>query len=108
MRHFFITIHLPIINSSEQVKLIPIKVESYSGYKADEHPNCFYLENRRFEITEISDRWYQSDTSTGFPVSDYFKVWTDGNIKCIIKHELESDQWFLVATDELLIPFSSN
>jgi len=87
---------------------IPIKVECHSGYKADEYPICFYLENNKFEIKEISDRWYQALPSPNLPVADYFKVCTVGNTKYIIKHELKSDQWFLITTNEPIIRFSSN
>ncbi len=35
---------------------VPIKVECYSGSKADEYPKCFYWGNRKYEIKEILDR----------------------------------------------------
>jgi len=76
-------------------KLIPIKVECHSGFKADEYPKCFYRDNNRIEITEITDRWYQGDANPEWPVSNYFKVITaDGN-QYIIKHELTEDNWYL-------------
>ena len=86
--------------------MIPIKVESHSGYKADEYPICFFLENTKFEITEVSDRWYQAEPSPGLPVADYFKVCTAGNLEYIIKHELINDKWFLVINEEPVIRFS--
>jgi len=76
-------------------KLIPIKVECHSGFKADEYPKCFYRDNNRIEITEITDRWYQGDANPEWSVSNYFKVITaDGN-QYIIKHELTEDNWYL-------------
>ena len=76
-------------------KLIPIKVECHSGFKADEYPKCFYRDNNRIEITEITDRWYQGDANPEWLVSNYFKVITaDGN-QYIIKHELTEDNWYL-------------
>jgi len=90
------------------VKLIPIKVECHSGFKADEYPVCFYLENVKIEIKEISDRWYQAKPTPDWPVADYFKVSTADNMKYIIKHELKSDEWFLVSKEELIIRFSAN
>ena len=90
------------------MKLVPIKVECHSGYKADEYPVCFYLEHIKYAIEEISDRWYQADPSPDLPVADYFKVCTAEEMKYIIKHELESDHWFLVAIDEPVIRFSYN
>lgn len=90
------------------MSMLPIKVECHSGYKADEYPICFYLENTKFEITEVSDHWYQAEPSPGLPVADYFKVCTAGNLEYIIKHELLSDKWFLVITKEPVIRFSCN
>jgi len=90
------------------MNLIPIKVECHSGYKADEYPICFYWENIKFEIKEISDRWYQAHPTPDWPVADYFKVCTADNTKYIIKHELKSDQWFLVTLEAPIIRFSSN
>jgi hypothetical protein len=76
-------------------ELIPIKVECHAGYKADEYPICFYLDDERFVIQEIKDRWYQGDRDPACPVSDYFKVATAGGRSFIIKHELGNDKWFL-------------
>ena len=90
------------------MKLIPIKVECHSGFKANEYPVCFYLENVKIEIKEISDRWYQAKPTPDWPVADYFKVSTADNMKYIIKHELKSDEWFLVSKEELIIRFSAN
>jgi hypothetical protein len=77
------------------MKLIPIKVECHSGFKADEYPKCFYCNNDKFEIREIADRWYQSDNNPEWPVSNYFKVNTTDGKQYIVKHDLESDKWFL-------------
>jgi len=63
-------------------RLIPIHVESHSGYKVDEYPKCFYREGKRFDILEITDRWYQTDRDPESPAADYFKVITaDDQVK---------------------------
>lgn len=78
------------------MELTPVKVESYSGYKADEFPKCFYLNDAKYEIEEITDRWYQIESSnSGFPPADYFKVTADSGNTFIIKHDLEHEKWFL-------------
>lgn len=74
----------------------PIEVKSYSGYKADECPLSFVWNGINYEIEEITDRWYQSDPSVEWLVINYFKVRTPTGMLCIIKHEIEIDQWFLV------------
>jgi len=77
------------------IKLIPIEVECHSGFKADEYPKCFFLNNSRFEISRITDRWYQGDSNPEYPVSNYFKVETTNGEQFIIKHDLNSDKWHL-------------
>jgi len=90
------------------MKLIPIKVDSHSGYKADDYPVSFYLDKIKYEIKEISDRWYQAQPATDGPIANYFKVRTASKKEFMIKHELKSDQWFLVTTEEPLIRFFAN
>ncbi len=77
------------------IKLIPIEVECHSGYKADEYPKYFSRDDKRYEIREITDRWYQGETNPEFPASNYFKVETTNGDQYIIKHDLESDKWYL-------------
>ncbi|HAH25484.1 MAG TPA: cytoplasmic protein [Prolixibacteraceae bacterium] len=88
--------------------LIPIIVECHSGYKAGEYPTSFYWLNIRYEIQEISDRWYQAHSTPEQPVANYFKVRTASKQVYILKHELDSDNWFLVNPGKLEFGFSSN
>ena len=74
---------------------IEVNVECYSGYKADEYPKCFYLNNDRYEISEISDRWYQTENRGGLPNSDYFKILTEQGSQYVLRHDLKQDTWFL-------------
>jgi len=74
---------------------IPITVECHAGYKADEYPTWFYREGKKFEIIEITDRWCQADRDPQFPVSNYFKVKTASGRICILKHDLQQDEWYL-------------
>lgn len=90
------------------MNLIPIKVECHAGYKSDEYPICFSMGNIKFEIMEIADRWYQAKATPDWPVADYFKVRTVGKSIYILKHELDSDQWFLVTSDDPLTWISAN
>ena len=74
----------------------PIEVRSYSGFKANEHPLSFVWSGKSYEIEEITDRWYQSDPTVYWLVINYFKVKTTAGMECLIKHDIEIDQWFLV------------
>lgn len=81
--------------------LVPIEVECYAGYKADEHPKRFYCTGIKFEITEIIDRWYQGEPSPG-PPANYFKVRTKDGKQYILKQEQGSGKWFLFIRGETL------
>ncbi len=69
-----------------------IKVETYSGYKADERPLAFYLGQQRLEVIEVTDQWYD-------PHSIYLRVSaSDGNMY-ILRHNQDplEDSWTLEA-----------
>ncbi len=77
------------------MELVAVRVESYSGYKADEYPKSFYWNNTRFEVQEVIDHWYQGDPDPDFPISDYFRISTASGTQYIIKHDIDSDVWYL-------------
>jgi hypothetical protein len=78
------------------IELIPVSVECYSGYKADEYPKCIIREGVRLPILQVIDRWYQRENISGFPAADYFKAGMEDGSQCIIKHDLDNDTWYLV------------
>ena len=47
-----------------------IEVVAYSGYKANERPISFTVDNREVEVRDITDRWYDVE-------HDNFKVLGD-------------------------------
>jgi hypothetical protein len=46
---------------------LPIYVDAYSGYKANERPRKFVLDEEIYEIATVLDQWYE-------PSATYFKV----------------------------------
>lgn len=77
------------------MRLIPIQVECYAGVKADETPRRFIYHAQPIEVAEVLDRWYQIESQPEWPRSDYFKVRGADGHDYLLKHDLESDQWFL-------------
>ncbi len=75
--------------------LTPIQVESYAGFKADESPRRFCLQDAWIEVADIVDRWYEAGLNPEWPRANYFKVVDAEGIKYLLKHDLESDQWYL-------------
>jgi len=67
-----------------------LKVECYAGYKGEQHPLRFSLQDRVMEVSEIEDQWYG-------PSEQYFKVRaSDGDIY-ILCHNEANDSWELTA-----------
>jgi hypothetical protein len=67
-----------------------VRVESYSGFKANERPLCFHLGGTAYRVEELLDQWYS-------PGKTYFRVRaSDGNIY-ILCHDgsLEEGFWTL-------------
>ncbi len=66
-----------------------IKVETYSGYKADERPLSFTIGNKVLKVEDVFDRWYGEG-------KDYFKLKADDGYSYIIRHDRNTDEWDLV------------
>jgi hypothetical protein len=65
---------------------VPIHVTAYSGYKGNESPCTFTVDDRRYGIEEVLARWYE-------PSYACFKVVpTDGKL-FVLRYEQGSDQW---------------
>jgi hypothetical protein len=77
------------------MRLIPIQVECYAGARADETPRRFTWQERTLEIADVLDRWYQVESMPEWPRSDYFKVRAADEREYLLKHDLESGEWFL-------------
>ena len=77
------------------MQLMPITVECYAGHKADERPSRFCREGQWIEVAEVTDQWYQAAGNPEWPMADYFKVLGDDARNYLLKHDRESDEWFL-------------
>jgi len=77
------------------MELIPIQVESYAGYQADETPRRFCWEDQWFEVLEVVDRWYQGNRDPEWPIANYFKLIAHDQRYYLLKHDRESNEWYL-------------
>jgi hypothetical protein len=66
-----------------------IKVFAYSGFKANERPTAFMVDEHRREVADIIDRWYGVE-------HDYFKVLADDGKVYILRWHRILDLWFIV------------
>jgi hypothetical protein len=76
-----------------------IHVHAYSGYKANERPREFVLDDDYYEIVDIEDRWYE-------PEAMYFRVRTTDDKRYVLRYRENADEWTLESGldgDELLM-----
>jgi hypothetical protein len=77
---------------------LPVYVDAYSGYKANERPCQFTLDEVVYEIDAVLDQWYQ-------PSVTYFKVQSTEGKTYLLRYDEEADEWTLQSGfdgDELL------
>ncbi len=70
-----------------------IDVECYSGYRANERPKAFTFQNRRWEVEEVIDRWYEGGLRSDQPALDYFKVRTSEGKIFLLRYNALFDAW---------------
>ena len=68
-----------------------IRVECYAGYRGEETPRRFQLDERCIEIVAVLDRWLAPDHR-------YFKVLGDDEQQYILRHDTETQHWDLSNT----------
>ncbi len=68
---------------------IPLAVECYAGYRADERPTALTLGGRRIAVHEILDRWLGEDHA-------YFKVVGEDGALYVIRQDLDRNSWELI------------
>lgn len=62
-----------------------IRVETYSGYKADERPLRFHMGGSVYEVESVDDQWYSPDAS-------WFRVKANDGNTYILRRE-GADVW---------------
>ena len=67
-----------------------VRVECYSGRKAEERPVRLVFQTQTLEIAEVEDRWYS-------PGATYFRVLTGNGDRYVLRHDDAQDSWSLTA-----------
>jgi hypothetical protein len=77
-------------------RFIPIQVDCYAGYKGEEAPRSFLWNDRRYQVEEIVDRWYQASRDPQIPACDYFRVRAADGALFVLRMDREASAWHLV------------
>ncbi len=67
-----------------------IRVECYSGQRADERPLRFSAEGNSYEVRRVDDKWYS-------PAATYFRVTADDGNMYVLRHDEAKDEWTMEA-----------
>lgn len=76
------------------IKIPTIKVECYSGYKANEQPVSFILCGKKLMVEQIIDQWQSLEF-------DYFKIIADDEKGYILRNDERRGEWALEKVFEL-------
>ncbi len=71
---------------------IDIRVSCYAGYRGEETPRRFFLNDRQIEVLKIIDRWFT-------PEHRYFKILGDDDAIYVFRHDISTEQWELILYD---------
>ncbi len=67
--------------------MTPVKqVECYSGYTLNERPKTIHLDDRKFSVVRLEDRWFGPDHT-------YYKVLLDDGNTYLLRYDRETDSW---------------
>ncbi|MFH2011743.1 MAG: hypothetical protein ABIJ37_03410 [Pseudomonadota bacterium] len=69
------------------------RVTAYSGYKANERPLSFTVDNQRLGVRDIVCRWSE-------PEKDFFKVIADDGKEYTLSWNRKSDMWLIEEISE--------
>ena len=67
-----------------------VKVETYSGYKADERPVRVKIDGATVEVAEVEDRWYS-------PGATFFRVLLANGERYVLRRVEAQEVWVLEA-----------
>lgn len=65
-----------------------VRAECYAGYRGEETPRRFYLEEKCIEIVSLIDSWLAPDYL-------YSKVEDDDGHRYVLRHDAETQYWEL-------------
>ena len=91
LHDFHEAFQIQLLRDNQRVKL---RVECYSGNKADERPARFHLGERLHIVVEILDQWYG-------PNDAFFKVQADDGNLYILRPSPSLAEWSLESFREL-------
>lgn len=71
-----------------------ISVMAHAGYRGEEQPRSFFIEDRKIDVIRVNDQWIEQDAE-GKNRSRCFRVeGSDGSMHLLCCYEMTGD-WYL-------------
>ena len=67
-----------------------VRVECYSGQRADERPLRFSVGESAYKVERLDDKWYS-------PGATFFRVLADDGNVYVLRHDEGADTWSIEA-----------
>lgn len=78
------------------MSLLKVEVEVHQSTTGESLPRRFCTSTGWLFVQEILDRWYHGKGDPEWPPANYYKVLADDQRVYLLKHELASNEWYLV------------
>lgn len=86
------SVHVPAV-VCERTDL-PLAVKCYSGFKYNERPSSFFLDQREFMVMDIEGSWYEEDEA-GYARHACFRVRADDGDLYLLRYDQSAETWSL-------------
>ena len=70
-----------------------IDVTAYSGYRGEESPRYFFIENEKIEVLEILGMWIEEEA--GGETMRFFRIRATDGYVCELFYREKAMEWFL-------------
>jgi len=77
----------------------PICVDTYCGYRDNEHPRSFLWRGKRYEILRALASWRVEQKEKPWHQAMYYRIETTEGIVFDCRYEELSERWILVGTE---------
>ncbi len=83
-----------------------IEVDSYAGYKGEESPRAVLYQEKRYEVAEVLDRWYEGGLDPQAVRHNYFKIKAETGEIFLIRYTPRYEAWTLCR--QVPVPITDN
>ncbi len=74
--------------------MVPVKVRTYDGYKAEEFPVSILMENRQVHV-KVLRQWTEVEVNSGKGLRGFLVETTDRGERFKLYQDVQTGRWFI-------------